>query len=761
MPHLLRLLLAVLLLTALIGAPAAQAADPKTGEQIYRQQCASCHGAMGEGTKKHTTPLTGDHSTIELARIVDKTMPEDDPTLCAGADAAKVAAYIHETFYSPVAQARLKPARIELSRLTVRQYQNSISDLIASFRAEQKSDDRQGLHGEYFRSRQFKANERAIDRVDPQISFDFGTGTPGSEMTDEHEFSIRWEGSILAPETGDYEFLVRTDQAARLWINHPKEPLVDAWVKSGRDTDHRATIRLQGGRIYLAKLEFSKAKQGVRDDDKKPKPPSKPASISLWWKQPGRSEELVPARVLSPGKASEQYVLKTPFPPDDRSMGYERGSAVSKEWYDAVSEAAFDTAGYVAARLDELSGSRDGAKDRDQKLREFCGKFVERAFRRPLSPEERTLHVDRQFEDGADTIASVKRVVLLTLNSPRFLYREAVGDPKDSFNAAAKLSYTLWDSLPDKPLVDAATAGQLATPEQLRKQAERMMNDRRARSKLREFFIQWLQLNRITDLAKDPGRFPGFTEEIEADLRTSLELMVDNVVWSDKSDFRELLLADRLLLNGRLAGFYNVPMPMDAPFQWVEAEGAQAGILTHPYLLAGFAYTKDSSPIHRGVFISRSVLGRALRPPPEAVAPLAPDLHPSLSTRERVILQTKAEDCRSCHAMINPLGFALENYDAVGRYRTAERGRSINTAGEYHTRDGKTVKFNGVRELAEFLAASDEVHSSFVDQLFHFLVKQSIRAHGPEESSRLKKSFVESGYNLRKLTAEIAVRAAQ
>ena len=112
---------------------------------------------------------------------------------------------------------------------------------------------------------------------------------------------------------------------------------------------------------------------------------------------------------------------------------------------------------------------------------------------------------------------------------------------------------------------------------------------------------------------------------------------------------------------------------------WSRSE--RAGLLSHPYLMASFAYTATSSPIHRGVFISRSVLGRVLRPPPEAVVPLAPDLHPDLTTRQRVTLQTKSESCQSCHGMINPLGFTLEHFDALGRYRKEEKGRPIDAMG--------------------------------------------------------------------------------
>jgi hypothetical protein len=288
-----------------------------------------------------------------------------------------------------------------------------------------------------------------------------------------------------------------------------------------------------------------------------------------------------------------------------------------------------------------------------------------------------------------------------------------------------------------------------------------MVADPRTRSKLREFFLQWLKVEEVPDVAKDPEQFPGFDGAIISDLRTSLDLFLEDVVWGENSDFRQLLLAEDVFLNGRLAKFYGGDLPPDAPFQKVALDPqARAGIVSHPYLMATFAYTSTTSPIHRGVFLSRSVLGRSLRPPPEAAAPLPPDLHPDLSTRQRITLQTSPASCTTCHAMINPLGFPLEHFDAVGRYRSEERGKSIEATGTYQTRTGETVAFDGARELATFLARSEETHDAFVEQLFHHLIKQPIRAFGPESVTNLRHAFAGHGYNIRKLIAEIVASSA-
>ena len=143
-----------------------------------------------------------------------------------------------------------------------------------------------------------------------------------------------------------------------------------------------------------------------------------------------------------------------------------------------------------------------------------------------------------------------------------------------------------------------------------------MLPDLRIRSKLREFFLGWLKISQPHDLSKDPKVYPDFTPEVASDLRTSLELSSDEMLDGGAADYRKFLLSDGVYLNGRLAKIYGATLPADAPFQKVDFEPHhRAGVLSHPYLLASFAYTSASSPIHRGVFVSRSVLGRVLRPP--------------------------------------------------------------------------------------------------------------------------------------------------
>jgi len=746
----------------------ARAAD-HPGLAIYKEHCARCHGETGAGTQDVPDPLVGDRSVNQLAAYIDETMPEDDPSQVTGEAARQVAEYMHGAFYSAVARDRNRPARVELSRLTIRQYQNTAADLIAGFRGRGPGVDAQrGLRAEYFKGRDFDRGKSLVyEQLDPQVAFDFGVEGPDPERFEPNRFAIRWLGSIVPPETGHYEFVIRTAHSAKLSINTgwDEPPLIDAYVKSGDDTEYRGTIFLLGGRAYPLRLEFSKANQGV--DNTMHELPTH-ASIELLWKPPHGAVELVPERCLIPHQAPPVFVLSTPFPPDDRSIGYERGTSVSKDWFQAATAAASATAGYVLDHVEHLAHVKRDAPDRADKLRNLATRFAERAFRRPLSPELTALVVDRAFADAPDLDTGLKRSILFVLGSPRFLFREP-GTTGDAFDTAARLSFGLWDSIPDEPLWQAAAKNQLSTPDQIRRHAERMAGDRRTQAKLRDFLLAWLRIDHGPELAKDRDLHAGFSPEVAADLRTSLLMSLDDVLGASgtatSADFRRLFLDDEVWLNGRLAPLYGARLPADAPFTRVRLdEGRRGGVLSHPYMMSVLSYTAATSPIHRGVFLARSVLGNVLKPPQEAVAPLAPDQHPDLTTRERVALQTSAVACQTCHTMINPLGFALEEFDAIGRHRLVERRgdaeKPIDASGSYLPREGPEASFTGVRELATYLAASRDAQEAFVQSLFHALVKQPVRAWGPDALETLRAGFAAGGFDIRRLVVDILVMAA-
>lgn len=724
--------------------------DEHPGKAMYTKLCASCHGDGGQGTaENYPEALAGDRPLADLARVITETMPEGESDLCIGADSEAVAAYIYDAFYSPVAQARIRPPRIKLARLTNTQYRNAVADLIGLFRGGRPFDDKRGLQAEYFASGRYQRNkELDFKRVDKFIDFDFGEGVPSeSKFKKKEEFSIRWQGSVIAPETGDYEFVIKTDNGFQFWLNHSQVPFIDGKVRSGNDAEYRKTMFMIGGRPYPLRLDFSKFK-------------GKFGEIRLRWKAPHKVEEPIAERFLTPTRYAEVLTVETPFPPDDRSEGYARGTSVSKEWDAATTSAAIEVAAKVFEDLNRLSGSRPGKEDRSKKLRSFCERFVERALRHRLTDEHKQLYVESQFQKTEDEETAVRRVVMLALKSPRFLYRE-IGGQNDTFDFASRLSFGLWDCPPDNQLWNGANGNSLDSRIKISRHAARMVNDPRTKTKLREFFHYWLKLDHLTDISKDTEQFAGFDRALLSDLRTSLELTIDEFVSREKPDLRQLLLSNEIFLSGRLGQFYGADIPNGATFQKIAFEpDARSGILSHPFLMSGFAYHNVSSPIHRGVFLSRSILGRSLKPPAAAITPVPPKLHPDLTTRQRVALQTNHLVCRSCHEMINPLGYALENFDAAGRFRKKEQNRDIDASGSYLQRSGELAKFSGAKELGEFLANSDEVHVAFVEQLFQHVVKQPIQAYGSGQKEKLRDLFVSSEFNVNALLAEIATVSA-
>ncbi len=174
-------LVAAMLLTSVVSLQAAEpdSAVTERGKAIYQRLCADCHGANGQGVEDFfPEPLTGDRSIVELTEVISSTMPEGEADKCVGEDAVAVSKYIFDAFYSPLAYARVKPPRVDLQRLTNRQYENAVADLIGSFVGVGQPDEKRGLQAQYFNDRRFRREKRVIERVDPTVNFDFGQGTP-------------------------------------------------------------------------------------------------------------------------------------------------------------------------------------------------------------------------------------------------------------------------------------------------------------------------------------------------------------------------------------------------------------------------------------------------------------------------------------------------------------------------------------------------------------------------------------------------------
>jgi hypothetical protein len=726
------------------------------GEAIYREKCASCHGANGEGvTGKHATPLVGDSTIGELTKVITETMPEDDPDACVGEDSEAVSEFIHYRFYSEAAQIRNRPSNVSFSRLTGTQLRQSIADLYARFNGQPEVTADRGVKAIYFDGARWKNENKKIQRTDAVIDFDFGNESPGEGIKAD-AFYIYWEGGIKADVTGRYEIIVRSSCSFKMDFGKLDRQFIDNHVQSGDRTEFRQPIVLTAGRIYPFKIDF------IQKDRKTENPP---ARISVSWIKPGGVEEIIPTLNLVPNVARSTFSIQTTMPPDDRSYGFERGISVSRQWDDATTAAALEFAQVAAAELWPRyeRQHKDDSDEGRSKLRKFLAEIVEVAFRGSLDEKQKLTYIDKNVDAAEDDVEAMKRTFLMALKSPYFLYPSLDVGASVSQQAANRLSLILHDSLPSEDgILSQIKKENLTNEKQIRDAAKRMVKDYRTQAKVRQMMHEWLNIGHFADISKDAKNYPGFDSAVVADLRSSLEAFLDEVIWSEASDYRQLFLSKSVYTNDRLADFYGD--------SWKPVEGdriqlrlgateddARFGLLTHPYLMSGLAYHNTTSPIHRGVFLIRYMLGRTLRPPNEAFSPLSPDLHPELTTRERVELQTSSENCQGCHIKINGLGFTLENYDAVGRYREKERDKTILSVGHYTTRSGDEVELSGASDLANYLASSSDSHRAFVNRAFQYFVKQPITAYGPDVLDELTAKFTKSGCNIRELIVEIAV----
>ncbi|MCC9603162.1 DUF1592 domain-containing protein [Stieleria sp. JC731] len=764
-------------------------------QAIYKEKCLRCHGDHGQGTSEgYSKPLDTSQSVEALTKVIAETMPEEDPESCVGEEAKALAHFILETFEGSKGELN-SPG---ITRLTVAQYRNSIADLLGQFTPqpsnENQTDRRRrsrrdgngvpGLRGEYYQSEGMnKAQRLAHYRSDTRIDFDFGRDAPVPSLTAD-QFAIIWQGSLRADHTGEYAFRLTTQNGARLYLNFDPRPntgslrddrssgdneaFIDDWVGSGKVRTKSASMFLLGGRDYPIRLEFFKYLEDA-------------AQIKLEWKPPHGTWSVLDFNHVTTESSPRTYACDVPFPADDRSLGFERGSHVSPQWQSAVMAGAVQTAAEVISRLPLLSGTAESG-DRDEKILRFVQRFAEVAFRRTIEPEEAELLRSITLANPDDLESGVRKSVVLILMSPHFLYPDltSLGDEPSQLVVASRLSFAMWDSIPDAELIEAAKAGKLNQREGIEDQARRMLQDPRAKAKIRRFFGLWLEIEE-RDLSKDRALFPEFDEQVVADLRRSLELFIDSVVWSRRSDYRELLLADHLMLNERLSELYFERQndsdgklsgeeikqrarerEFASSFQPVDFDAAErSGILTHPYLLSVLAYHNNTSPIHRGVFLTRNIVGRALSPPPNAIAFKDDEFPDDLTMREKVTLLTQDSACMSCHSVINPLGFTLESYDAVGRWRVSENEKPIDTESNYVTQSGEVLKLGSARDVAEFAVKSPSAHRAFITHLYEHMLQQSAHEAGEEQLEQLTQSFAADDFNIQKLCARLAVLATQ
>jgi hypothetical protein len=374
--------------------------------------------------------------------------------------------------------------------------------------------------------------------------------------------------------------------------------------------------------------------------------------------------------------------------------------------------------------------------DPSVKAKAWIEQFGRRAYRRPLTADEVEAHwqlfaqgVDL-YDDLDDFTAGVHLSIQAFLQSPHFLYRiEAGSEPNEDglipltgWELATKLSYMLWNSMPDDELFAAAAAGDLDTSAGVLIQAARLLDDPRARETIADFHFQLLDHDHYLDLFKDAATYPEFDPEVMGPaMQQETRAFIDAVIFADEGGFAELLTEPFTYVNADIAWVYGLPDSYGSEFVRADLDASQrSGILTQLGFLAANAYAVDPDPIHRGVSMVRNLLCTPLPPPPDNVPPLPPTME-GTTNRERVDNHTGEGTCGAgCHStIINPVGFAFEHYDAIGAWRDLDNGLPIDASGQFAL-DFEIHTYEDAVEFGQIASVSPQVHACYVGHLVEY-----------------------------------------
>lgn len=719
--------------------PAARAEGLDVAAAFVARHCAACHGIespKGDAILVFPTedgPLRRDRQIWETAirRTVAGEMPPADQPRPAPAEIEAFAAAVRGRLAAADRRAPPDPGRVTMRRLNRQEYRNTVRDLLGiDF---DPTDDFPGdeiAHGfdtvgdalalpPLLLERYIDAAEAAMQRAIPV--------PPLAPKKRWWKSRYSQPGVHTRPDllVGVYRrFTTASDDAIE--VGPIRSTLDDTWEPEG---EYECVTRLYAAPDVPRPLEITILAAGAKLAE--PDPPERLAHLAGMVPTPAR---LLHKSTISGTSPETADTIRFSIAP--RDCGQQIVVAVAKPPADVPPTVIF----VEGIGIDGPRDSRPTTQKRllacdgdlpETRSREVLGRFLRRAWRRPVESTALDRHVDfiaAETAAGSSWEAAMQRAMQAALLSPRFLFRVESDDaptatapqPLDAFQLASRLSYFLWSSMPDDSLLAHAESGQLGTD--IAGEVRRMLADPRAVALVDGFAIQWLQLRRLDFISPDGGRFPSFDNTLRAAMLRETQLFVEVIIREDRS-LLELLDADFTFVDGRLAKHYGLeaayataapPVPAnDRDFAKRVAAGAdfrrvplvdrsRGGILSHASILTATSNPTRTSPVKRGRWVLEQILGEPPPPPPPDVPELSEDAAgpvASASLRERMELHRRDSACAGCHARMDAIGFALENYDAIGGFRTADGSAPVDAAGEFP--DG--TSFSGPAGLKDVL----------------------------------------------------------
>lgn len=631
-----------------------------SGKALYANLCAGCHGGLGEGA---TGPSLRDWSKGEptLVSIIDQRMPLGDPAKCDGDCPPDIAAYILATFRGAVQCDVPHPLARGLRLLTKREYVATIADLVGV--SGSVAPPPCGLTT-------FSYTPKGPNPSKIHVAGSFN-GWPQTVALG--GFAMAPSGNAwsvtkqLSPGQYTYKFVLDESQ----WIADPSNP---KGVPDGF-----------GGQNSV--LDVTCAPQASVDVGSNLPPETRPEGFLF--------DDHGPARVVG-SERSDEYLR---------------------------------TALLVAKALDPKKlYACDGVADPSGCAHAFVTTFGTRAMRRPPTAAEAG-RWEKLVTTGATFDQGVRDTVAAMLLAPSFLYRSELGEKQpdgsfalDPWETASLLSYSLWGTMPDEALFDAAKSGTLRDPKVVESEARRLLASPRSHEPIAVFAEQWLGSEIVGGVDKNAAQYPTFDASVRSAMREETKRFVTRVFFETRK-VDDLYTANWTVANGTLATWYGLPQA-GSDYAVVTTNPERSGVLAQGAVLATTGLSDQTSPIRRGLFVRKRLLCQDFpQPPPNAGG--VPKVDPDATTRQRFAQHTANEFCKSCHQYIDDLGFGFEGFDTVGHFRTEEGGKPIDANGDMNDVEslgkGTHAPFSSLPALGKVLAASDSAKTCVVRQYFRFV----------------------------------------
>ena len=703
------------------AAPAPDSHTAATFRAVIDRYCLVCHN---DRTRVADLSLEGadpghveaDAATWEkvLVKLRAQTMPPPPRPRPDGATYAAFAAWL-ETAIDRAAEAVPDPGRPTVRRLNRAEYANAVRDLLAvevdgdallpaddmAFGFDNNADMQRLSAGllERYLSSASRVVRLAIGELDVRPGIQSYTvprmDAQAARASEALPFGSRG-GAVIRhhfPVDGEYVVRIHSQNSVGGGVRPPSEP-------------EQLEVRLDGVQLHRFTLQAPPpAAPGEPRRRELPPIPTVRFSATAGLHEVGVTfvERLAAPEGVAPARLPVSNVL----------FRGSRGAETRVGRIDIEGPFGATSLGNTPSRRRVLTCRPARPEDEAPCAREILAPLARRAYRRPVTGADldellTVFHAGR--DEGASFELGIRWALERMLVDPDFLFRmepdpvdAAAGAPYQltDLQIASRLSFFLWNTIPDEELLSAAEAGRLADPAVLEQQVRRMLADPRAATLASNFAGQWLHLRNMRALAPDVNAFPEFDDNLRAAFTRETELFFEHAVHEDRSVV-ELLTADYTFLNERLARHYGIPGVYGSHFRRVPLSGAtRRGLLGHGSMLTVTSYATRTSPVLRGKWLLENILGAPPPPPPPDVPELEerPVGESPRTMRERMEQHRANPVCAACHARMDPLGFALENFDAVGKWRATDGGSPIDASGALP--DG--AAFDGPAGLREML----------------------------------------------------------